>query len=114
MIRLARALWSACVKLIIIAAVLAGVIAADAPAGAAMNSLSRNPFEQLQDLAPRTISAGLLLKSTKDIADGLVASQVLRREYVLEMQHLDPKWMTALYVRAICLGVILGFRAVRN
>jgi len=79
-----------------------------------MNSLSRNPFEQLSDLAPRVISARLLFKGTKDIAEGLIVSQVLRREYVLEMQHLDPKWMTALYVRVICLGVILGFRAVRN
>lgn len=79
-----------------------------------MTSLSRNPFEQLPGLAPRAISAGLLLKGTQDIADGLVASQILRREYVLEMQHLDPKWMTALYVRTICLGAILGFRAVRN
>jgi hypothetical protein len=93
---------------------MASVIAANAPGGVAMNSVSRNPLERLPGLAPRTISTGLLFKGTKDIADGLVASQVLRREYVLEMQHLDPKWMTALYVRTICLGVILGFRAVRN
>jgi hypothetical protein len=54
--------------------------------------------------------SAFLFRSTEQIADELVAREILRREYVLEMQHLDPKWVTALYLRAVCVGAIVGYR----
>ena len=59
--------------------------------------------------APKSSKRVLSHKSTQQIADKLVARKILRREHVLEMQHLDPRWMVAVYVRAVRFGLMFGF-----
>jgi len=42
-----------------------------------------------------------ILKSTRELANELISVGELRPEYILEMQHRDPKWLVALYIRAV-------------
>lgn len=68
--------------------------------------IARNPSISAQKNSKRV----LFRTRTQRIADELVARKVLRHEDILEIQHLDPKWMVALYVRAVRFGLKFGFR----
>jgi len=50
----------------------------------------------------------LRLKNTNELADDLIKSGHLWHDHFLEMKHLDPKWMAALYVRSIAMHRALG------
>jgi hypothetical protein len=56
----------------------------------------------------------IAFKNSKELAEYLIRSRQLRREHVLEMTHLDPKWMVAFYIRAVALSAALGLRAPRQ
>jgi len=49
-----------------------------------------------------------IAKSAREIANELVADGILRCDQVLEMGNLYPRWLVALYIRAVRLRVAFG------
>lgn len=60
--------------------------------------------------SPRKIVFG----ATEDLAETLVEVRQLRRERLLEMEHLDPKWLVSIYVRAVAFSAAMGWRSRRS
>lgn len=49
------------------------------------------------------------IKTVDTAANDLIAAGHLWSDHYLEMKHLDPKWMVALYVYAAALGKAFGW-----
>jgi hypothetical protein len=60
--------------------------------------------------SPRKIIFG----ATDELAETLVQVSQLRRERVLEMKHLDPKWLVSIYIRCVAFSAAMGWRARRS
>jgi hypothetical protein len=59
---------------------------------------------------PREIVFG----ATEKLAETLVETRQLRRERLLEMKHLDPKWLVSIYIRAVAFSAAMGWRSQRS
>jgi hypothetical protein len=60
-------------------------------------------------IALSTLSAKVRkIKSTRELANELVADGILRCDQILEMKYLYPGWLLALYVRVVHLGGTFG------
>jgi hypothetical protein len=53
--------------------------------------------------APRSQSSRLAPKSVDAVARGLIDAGYIYDDHYLEMKHLDPKWMVAIYVYAVAV-----------
>ena len=68
-------------------------------------------FEMAATLSsPRKIVFG----ATRELAETLVEVRQLRRERLLEMEHLDPRWLLSIYIRAVAFSAAMGWRTQRS
>ena len=56
----------------------------------------------------------IVFGATEELAETLVEVRQLRRERLLEMEHLDPRWLVSIYIRAIAFSAAMGWRTQRS
>ena len=65
--------------------------------------MSTDLGERVRVASSRRGFRSVRFRSTQELADDLIKDSYLWDAHFLEMMHLDPKWMIALYVRAVAL-----------